>query len=48
MKEQPLTMLDALKLTEMNLRSLIAAKHADEILMTPWLETVQRAIKNGK
>jgi hypothetical protein len=36
--------LSALRLTKRNLESLIAAKHSDEVLMTPWLEVVNTAL----
>jgi hypothetical protein len=37
--------LGALRLTERNLGSLIAARHCDAVLMTAWREVVRGAIK---
>lgn len=37
--------LGALRLTERNLGSLIAARHSDAVLMTAWREVVRGAIK---
>lgn len=34
----------ALGLTEDNLRRLIAARHCDEVLMSPWLQEVRQAL----
>jgi hypothetical protein len=37
--------LAALRLTERNLGSLIAAKHSDAVLMTKWREVVRETIR---
>jgi hypothetical protein len=37
---------EALRLTKRNLETLIAAKHSDEVLMTPWLEIVNAALES--
>jgi hypothetical protein len=37
-------MAEALKLTEKNLSCLVAAKHADEVLMRPWLDEVRKSL----